>query len=111
MVTDTARASEFPTTCPVCHQFQRTYGWLRWHLKHKHPDYEIEGNSLARAGKQVDYMRLWHLKYYTCDRCGVRHGPCLLDTSRHTCLMCGGNLVEMVKSTQEVANGETIRAL
>ena len=41
--------------CPYCHTFNRTQGWLTWHLKHKHT--EVTSPARARNGDPDKYIK------------------------------------------------------
>jgi hypothetical protein len=36
--------------CPYCLQYQRTKGWLLWHINHKHTIQELKSYSRGQAG-------------------------------------------------------------
>ncbi len=40
--------------CPVCHEIQRTKGWLKWHICRKHCQYSQELSRMP-AGSHDKY--------------------------------------------------------
>jgi len=75
--------------CDLCLREFLDYNQMRKHrLGCKR---EEDSRGMAR---EVDYAKSWGLKYYRCDKCRKRWGPCLLPFFRRTCLLCGGNLKE-----------------